>query len=168
MYSSECPYRMHCYLGKLLLEIFFWQNVWLKLGKLIKKMIRLKIILGPLLLTTMQNNKDRFISHRNKTKQKKQLEKIYETMFFQDARYQATKDSDSMKGKQIRYALWYPSLLPWEFLSCGEPMWSLVDALSWGEQAERPGKRWLVFIVQNIGEERTARRVNSRDLQRIP
>ena len=60
--DSGRPYQMHCPLGKFLLTLFFWQDFLLKFGDLIKKVIRLKIILGPLPPTETRNQKDRFIS----------------------------------------------------------------------------------------------------------
>lgn len=90
------------------------------------KMIRLKIIFDPLLLTMMQKM-DRFIFH---LKQQKIGENLWNNGF-QDTSYQATKDSDSTKGKQMRHALWFLQLTASrEFLSCAAGTGSPCGA--WG------------------------------------
>ena len=71
--------------------------------------------------------------------------------------YQATKDSDSMKGGN-KWGVPYCSshLLPWESLWAVVQSWGarveLVDSLSWGERTERPGEPQLEFMGWRIGE----------------
>lgn len=65
-------------------------------------MLRLKIILRPLLLTPMQNNKDRFISAPKQSNKQTHCRKIYETIVFKmlDPRQQRT--ALPWKGTQTR------------------------------------------------------------------